>query len=59
MEKLQKTENPTKPNNMRSEKPTIQRVNRNVGKTLTQEEMDFHKYVMGSQELTESVIHAI
>ena len=56
MEKLHKTDNPTKPNNMRSEKPSIQRVDRNVCKTLTQEEMDFHKYVMGSQELTDSVI---
>jgi hypothetical protein len=50
MAKLQKPEQPIKPFNMRSEKPAIERVNRNVNKNLTLEEMDFHKYVLGGEE---------
>jgi hypothetical protein len=41
MAKLEKPENPTKPYNQRSEKPEIQRINRNVSRYLTQDELDF------------------
>ena len=54
MTQLAKPENPVKHQNQRSEKPAIQRINRNVSKLLTLDEQDYHKYVLGGEENTEN-----
>lgn len=51
-----KSENPVKQPHPRSKKPDIRKINNDEGKILTQEELDFQKYVDVDPGLTASTL---